>query len=728
MTELPSLSTTTSSPALRGGSAGRRAEEPPRAAAAHPGARRRRRRARRRSGRLRAAAADRCSRTSPPGAARPAAGRTAPSTTRRSPSTSPPTSCSRWRRARLALRGQHGVAADRGRIVREAIAVILADLGRARRRLGPRPAAARALTAALTPTLGVRERQHRRGSDRPTEADGAAPARFTVKLTNFEGPFDLLLQLIGKHKLDVTEIALSKVTDEFIAHLRALGSELDLDQASEFLVVASTLLDLKAARLLPAADVDDEDDLELLEARDLLFARLLQYKAYKQAAAFLREREAEAARRFPREAGAGAAVRRPGARGHPRPDPRAVRRAGRPGAGPEGARGRQRLAPARPGGQRRRAAARRPQSPGAVGDVVLPGADRRLRAHQRGGRPLPRAAGALPAAAGGVRAADAARGAARAVDRRACRRPTCRRRTAARTTPTEIWTRSTRDRAGPTGAGAHLLGRAGRRAGGHPRGGREPRRRRPGDLGRRRQGAGHPGGRAAGRGAAGAGSRSPGRGARAAGRRTRRPPTSRPGSRRPEEEPRSRWSCCRPRSSRGGLEALLFVMDDPVDEDTLAGALRCTVEQVRSRAGRPGRGLRRAPVRASRCARWGRGGGSTPARSTRAVVERYLVDGQRSRLTQAALETLAVIAYRQPVTRARVSGIRGVGVDGVMRTLLVARAGARGRAPTPTAGAGSTRRRRCSWSGSGLRSLADLPELAPLLPETSTMLDEHPDS
>ncbi|SOC49339.1 condensin subunit ScpA [Blastococcus aggregatus] len=125
-------------------------------------------------------------------------------------------------------------------------------------------------------------------------------ARFTVKLTNFEGPFDLLLQLIGKHKLDVTEIALSKVTDEFIAHLRALGGELDLDQASEFLVVASTLLDLKAARLLPAADVDDEDDLELLEARDLLFARLLQYKAYKLAAAFLREREADASRRFPR--------------------------------------------------------------------------------------------------------------------------------------------------------------------------------------------------------------------------------------------------------------------------------------------------------------------------------------------------------------------------------------------------------------------------------------------
>jgi segregation and condensation protein A len=130
-----------------------------------------------------------------------------------------------------------------------------------------------------------------------------APARFTVRLTNFEGPFDLLLQLIGKHKLDVTEIALSRVTDEFIAHLRALGNELDLDQASEFLVVASTLLDLKAARLLPAADVEDEEDLELLEARDLLFARLLQYRAYKQAARFLRDRETEAAHRFPREAG-----------------------------------------------------------------------------------------------------------------------------------------------------------------------------------------------------------------------------------------------------------------------------------------------------------------------------------------------------------------------------------------------------------------------------------------
>jgi segregation and condensation protein A len=131
---------------------------------------------------------------------------------------------------------------------------------------------------------------------------GEQPARFTVRLTNFEGPFDLLLQLIGRHRLDVTEIALSQVTDEFIAHLRALGDELDLDQASEFLVVAATLLDLKAARLLPAAEVEDEEDLALLEARDLLFARLLQYRAYKQVAERLRAGERAATLRRPREA------------------------------------------------------------------------------------------------------------------------------------------------------------------------------------------------------------------------------------------------------------------------------------------------------------------------------------------------------------------------------------------------------------------------------------------
>ncbi|MFD7669205.1 segregation and condensation protein A [Streptomyces sp. NPDC059788] len=127
--------------------------------------------------------------------------------------------------------------------------------------------------------------------------------RFTVRLENFEGPFDLLLQLISRHKMDVTEVALSKVTDEFMAHIRAMGPDWDLDQTTEFLVVAATLLDLKAARLLPAAEVEDEADLALLEARDLLFARLLQYRAYKRIADIFSERLEDEGRRYPRTVG-----------------------------------------------------------------------------------------------------------------------------------------------------------------------------------------------------------------------------------------------------------------------------------------------------------------------------------------------------------------------------------------------------------------------------------------
>ena len=126
---------------------------------------------------------------------------------------------------------------------------------------------------------------------------------FAVRLDNFEGPFDLLLSLIAKHKLDITEVALSKVTDEFIAFIKAGGKEWDLEQTTSFLLVASTLLDLKAARLLPQGDVEDEEDLALLEARDLLFARLLQYRAYKQVAAVLERRIAAETRRVPRAVG-----------------------------------------------------------------------------------------------------------------------------------------------------------------------------------------------------------------------------------------------------------------------------------------------------------------------------------------------------------------------------------------------------------------------------------------
>jgi segregation and condensation protein A len=129
-------------------------------------------------------------------------------------------------------------------------------------------------------------------------ADGVSG--FQVHLDVFEGPFDLLLALIAKHKLDITEIALSRVTDEFISYIRDLAGRWELDQASYFLVVAATLVDLKAARLLPAGEVDDEEDLALLEARDLLFARLLQYRAYKQVAGVLASRIASQGRRYPR--------------------------------------------------------------------------------------------------------------------------------------------------------------------------------------------------------------------------------------------------------------------------------------------------------------------------------------------------------------------------------------------------------------------------------------------
>lgn len=135
------------------------------------------------------------------------------------------------------------------------------------------------------------------------EPVGDGTHAFSVHLEVFEGPFDLLLSLIAKHKLDVTLVALSQVTDEFIAHIRGLGDAWDLDQASEFLVVAATLLDLKAARLLPSADVEDEDDLALLEARDLLFARLLQYRAFKEIAADFAARMATEGRRYPRAVG-----------------------------------------------------------------------------------------------------------------------------------------------------------------------------------------------------------------------------------------------------------------------------------------------------------------------------------------------------------------------------------------------------------------------------------------
>ncbi|WP_157155898.1 MULTISPECIES: ScpA family protein [unclassified Diaminobutyricimonas] len=125
------------------------------------------------------------------------------------------------------------------------------------------------------------------------------PAGFSLTLSNFSGPFDLLLSLIAKHELDITEVSLSRVTDEFISYLKGLDTEEELDQASEFLVVAATLLDLKIAGLLPQGELVDAEDVALLEARDLLFARLLQYRAFKEAAQwFSTQLDAESGRHF----------------------------------------------------------------------------------------------------------------------------------------------------------------------------------------------------------------------------------------------------------------------------------------------------------------------------------------------------------------------------------------------------------------------------------------------
>jgi segregation and condensation protein A len=137
-------------------------------------------------------------------------------------------------------------------------------------------------------------------NDTEATPDQTQQAGFQVRLSNFEGPFDLLLQLIFAHRLDVTEVALHQVTDDFIAYTKVIGRQLELDETTAFLVIAATLLDLKAARLLPAGEVHDEEDLALLEVRDLLFARLLQYRAFKHVAVMFAELEAAALRSYPR--------------------------------------------------------------------------------------------------------------------------------------------------------------------------------------------------------------------------------------------------------------------------------------------------------------------------------------------------------------------------------------------------------------------------------------------
>jgi len=152
----------------------------------------------------------------------------------------------------------------------------------------------------VKPQTAAAESAEPTGSDEPTGSAKPAEKGFQVRLTNFEGPFDLLLQLIFAHRLDVTDVALHQVTDDFIAYTRTIGGRLELEETTAFLLIAATLLDLKAARLLPSGQVEDGEDLALLEVRDLLFARLLQYRAFKHVAQLLAELEAAALRSYPR--------------------------------------------------------------------------------------------------------------------------------------------------------------------------------------------------------------------------------------------------------------------------------------------------------------------------------------------------------------------------------------------------------------------------------------------
>ena len=230
-----------------------------------------------------------------------------------------------------------------------------------------------------------------------TRRGGSTP--FEVHLDNFSGPFDLLLGLISKHKLDITEIALAKVTDEFIAHIKAAQSsdtEWDLGQASEFLLIAATLLDIKSARLLPQTGPQDEEDLALIEARDLLFARLLQYRAFKDIAFTFGERMATAGRMTPRQAGLEPQFARLLPELIMGITPEQLAMIAARAMVPKIAAERRHGPPARPAGQRARAGRHhRGQAAGRTG-LLVPGAGRRRRLDAGHRGPVPGAARAVP--------------------------------------------------------------------------------------------------------------------------------------------------------------------------------------------------------------------------------------------------------------------------------------------------------------------------------------------
>ncbi len=488
----------------------------------------------------------------------------------------------------------------------------------------------------------------------------AAP--FHLHLDNFEGPFDLLLSLISKHKLDITEVSLSRVTDEFIAHVKALGGVWDLEQTSSFLVVAATLLDLKASRLLPKSEVEDEEDLALLEARDLLFARLLQYRAFKDVAAVFEDRLAQEAKRFPRAVGL-----------------------------------EERYATLLPevliglGLEEFASLAATAMTPKPVPEVSFAHLHApQVSVREQGALVMERlrtqgtmtfralcgdAPDTLTKVARFLSLLELFREGAVAFDQVTPLGELTVRWTAEDEADFEIGDEFDGDAPdAPTTPDEPLV----------------PTSRRP---------ARRP-------------ARPPDRGGRPAV--NEQIPEARATQEEGEEMLVVPLVDLRP-----ALEALLMVADQPMDDLTLAAAVghpadevAAALEALSAEYAEQGRGFDLRSVA---------GGWRFYTRDEYAsVVERYVRDGQQARLTQAALETLAVVAYKQPVSRARVSAVRGVNVDGVIRTLvsrgLVEETGQDSETTAVLYGTTSYFLERL-----GIIDLGELPDLAPFLPDLEDM-------
>ncbi|MBS5560137.1 MAG: segregation/condensation protein A, partial [Bifidobacterium longum] len=139
---------------------------------------------------------------------------------------------------------------------------------------------------------GSRSEAEGNSAEAEISTEESATSGFQVNLEVYSGPFDALLGMIANNKLELTEVSLSSITEEFLTYVRGLDFTKNMDEASAFLDIASILVEAKSVAILPGSEDSqhDEQSLEALRERDLLFARLLQYRAYKQAAGDFRAR------------------------------------------------------------------------------------------------------------------------------------------------------------------------------------------------------------------------------------------------------------------------------------------------------------------------------------------------------------------------------------------------------------------------------------------------------